>query len=61
MKKESEEYKECWIPMEPDFDIADLLIQIEKVAEDMKTNGFNYTHSTTDSLMEGICLFFEKG
>ena len=60
MKKDAEEYKEEWIPIEEGFNTAELLDDIEKVAEKMKSLGYYYTHSMTDSLMQGICLFFEK-
>jgi len=35
-------------------------MRIENIAEDMHNQGWFFTHSSTDELMENIVLFFER-
>lgn len=37
-----------------------LAARVEEAAEDMYKNGWFFTHSSTDELMENIVLFFER-
>jgi regulator of sirC expression with transglutaminase-like and TPR domain len=43
------------------FDYPETLaVRIESEAEKMYTDGWFFTHSSTDELMENIVLFFER-
>jgi len=43
------------------FDYPETLaMRIENIAEDMHNQGWFFTHSSTDELMENIVLFFER-
>jgi hypothetical protein len=43
------------------FDYPETLaMRIEEEAEKMKREGWFFSHSTTDELMENIVLFFER-
>jgi len=43
------------------FDYPETLaMKIENVAEDMHKNGWFFSHSAVDELMENIVLFFER-
>ncbi|GHV14664.1 hypothetical protein AGMMS49938_11200 [Fibrobacterales bacterium] len=43
------------------FDFPETLaLKIENEAEKMKKDGWFYSHSSTDELMENIVLFFER-
>jgi hypothetical protein len=43
------------------FDYPETLaLRIESEAENMRKEGWFYTHSSTDELMENIVLFFER-